>query len=152
MTTFNCYHVFGTNDSQPDPNTLLDVLRRQGLNVTGHFRGDDQGWFQARLVLDSATEVVVDCYLPKEEDLRDDLNGWAAWLEAAGDSPLHVRMMGQVIATTHLFVILQPSEPGPATELCEAVCSFLAWAMDGIWQADGRGLFAADGTLLVAED
>jgi hypothetical protein len=148
-----CYRVFGTNGAQPDPATLLDTLRRQGFDVTGHFRGDDQGWFQLRLVLaGSGAEVVADCYLPREEDLGDELPAWAAWLEEAGDSPVHVRLMGQVIATTHLFVILQPQEPGPARELCEALCSFLAWAMDGVWQVDGRGFFAADGTLLVAED
>ena len=32
------------------------------------------------------------------------------------------------------------------------VCRFLARATDGIYQIDGQGFFAADGTLLVTEE
>ena len=41
------YRVFGTNDTEPDPAALLEHLQQLGFEVTGKFRGDDQGWFSA---------------------------------------------------------------------------------------------------------
>ena len=41
------YRVFGTSDSHPEPAAILGALRALGVEVTGQFRGDEQGWFHA---------------------------------------------------------------------------------------------------------
>jgi len=147
MTTW--YRVFGGNDVHPDPAALLEALQRRGLDVTGHFRGDAEGWFAVEIRLGDHA-VAVECYLAGEEGIRQELNSWAAWLEAAGEAELHARLMRHVIGTTRLFTV-HPERPEPLAEVCDALCCFLAEATAGVWQADGRGFFAADGALLVAE-
>ncbi len=145
------YRVFGTNDVHPEPAALLQALHGQGLQVTGHFRGDDEGWFRAELVrTEPSAAVEVNCYLASEEGIRQELNGWAAWLEAAGDSEVYARLMRHMIGTARLFTV-RPHGEESAAELCDAVCRFLARVTAGVWEADGRGFFAADGTLLVPE-
>jgi hypothetical protein len=146
------HRVFGTSDSHPDPAALLAALRARGLEVTGHFRGDEQGWFGAALILAGAGGAVeVECYLSAEEGIRHELNSWAAWLEAAGEGAEQTRLMQHMISTTRLFTI-RPADDADAHALCVALCELLAGAIAGVYQIDGRGFFAADGTLLLPED
>src|SRR5262245_8837387 len=146
------YRVFGTGDSHPDPAALLGALRARGSDVTGHFRGDEQGWFAAELVLTAGGAVAVECYLSGEEGIRHELNSWAAWLETAGEGPEPTRLMQHAISTTRLFTVHPAAETADGAEaLCEAVCRVLTEATAGVYQADGRGFFGADGTLLVPE-
>jgi hypothetical protein len=153
------FRVFGRNDVQPAPAALLEWLHGQGVEVTGNFRGDDLGWFQAELLVDpDAAPLRLDRYLAKEDDIRGELNTWAAWLESAGDSPTHLRLMQHVVGTMQLFTLHQPIEEAeeiadePLVEtLCIGLCQFLARATDGVYQADHQGFFAADGTVLVPE-
>jgi hypothetical protein len=143
------YRIFGTSDTQPEPAAVLAGLRARGHEVTGHFRGDDRGWFRAELLPAAGSPLEVECYLADEEDIRHELNSWAAWLEAAGDSEQHAGLMRHMIATSRLFTV-HPADAADA--LCVALCELLAEATAGVYQIDGRGFFAADGTLLVAED
>jgi hypothetical protein len=149
------FRVFGGNDTQPEPNALLQHLRDRGFGVTGRFRGDDQGWFQADLVLGGAEgRVDLDRFLAGEEGIRGELNSWAAWLESAGDSPAHAQLMERVIGTRQLFIAHAPSDPSAPDRLaalCLALCQHLARQTDGIYQVDGQGFFTPDGTLLVKE-
>jgi hypothetical protein len=145
------YRVFGTSDTQPEPAAVLAGLRASGHEAAGHFRGDDRGWFRAELLPAAGSPLEVECYLADEQDIRHELNSWAAWLEAAGESETHARLMRHMIATTRLFT-LHPEDAADADALCVALCALLAEATAGVYQIDGRGFFAADGTLLVAED
>jgi hypothetical protein len=153
------FRVFGSNEVQPAPAALLAELRRLGVEATGNFRGDDLGWFLAELVIDDdIIPLRLERYLTREDDIRADLNTWAAWLESAGDSPVHVRLMQQLIDTTQLFTLHQPIEEtddsanDPGVEnLCTGLCQFLARETSGIYQADHHGFYAADGTLLAPE-
>jgi hypothetical protein len=147
------YRVFGTSPMHPEPSTLLDGLRARGFEAAGHFRGDDQGWFHADLVpATGGPAVEVDCYLSSEEGIRNELNSWAAWLEATGDENVHACLMQHLISTTRLFTVHSPEGRGNADPLCVALCELLAVPTAGVYQIDGRGFFAADGALLVAED
>jgi hypothetical protein len=129
---------------------LLEHLHAAGLPAVAHFRGDDLGWTGGELVLDKRS-VSVERYLTKEDDLRDDLNTWAGWLETRADQPRHREMMQHVIGTKQLVTVRTP--PGSELErLCEETCLWLARQTDGVYQIDGRGFFAADGTMLVPED
>lgn len=147
------HRVFGTNAAEPDPAALLESLQRQGFDVTGKFRGDDQGWFAAEIAYaDGLGPLQVERYLAAEDDLRDDLNAWAAWLETCEGNPHVARLMRHMIQTTQLFTIRQPIRAmaaGTAGALGRALCQFLSRVTDGVYQVDGQGLFAADGTLLV---
>jgi hypothetical protein len=153
------FRVFGANDAAVEPAALLGHLHALGLPVAGHFRGDDRGWFRAELVFaEDAPPVVVERYLVKEEGLRPDLASWAAWLEEQEDNPHHLPLMEHVIRTAQLFTLRQPIEeaddaddPAFVEGLCTTCCRFLARETAGVYQADRRGFFAADGALLVPE-
>lgn len=146
------YRVFGTNDVQPEPARLLEEARRLGGDVSGRLRGDDQGWFRAELVLaGEEAPLPLERYLATEEGIRAELNTWAAWLEETGPGPAALRLMQHVIGTTQVFT-LGPLDPdAEADAVCVGLCQFLARETAGVYQIDGRGFFAADGTPLVAE-
>jgi hypothetical protein len=150
------YRVFGTNDAGVEPAALLSAASRSaGMQVTGRFRGDDLGWFEAELGL-GGTRLELQRFLAGEDDLRDELNSWAAWLETAEDSPDSGRLMRLMIATTQLFTLRRMDRAADEYEnLVEALCvglsQFLAGATAGVYQVDGKGFFDAEGMLLVAE-
>src|SRR5437667_39293 len=82
---------------EPDPEAILELCGRLGRRVHGHqFERDHLGWHTARILLDDCS-VPLDRYLIQEEGLRGELNTWAAWVEAAGDSPAHLSLMQQLI-------------------------------------------------------
>jgi hypothetical protein len=153
------YRVFCRNAVRPDPEALVEEVRRSYPEVTAHFRGDDLGWFEGRFLLAAdIPPIVVERFLTKEDDIRGELNTWASWLESVGDTSVHHQLMQQVVTAAQLFTLRQPIEetddyaPDPIVEAtCLALCQFLAAQTDGIYQVDHHGLFAADGTLLVAE-
>jgi hypothetical protein len=143
------FRVFGTSAAEPRPAVLLEQLQALCAGATGHFRGDDQGWFEAELVGD-ATRVGLQRFLATEEGIRGELNTWAAWLETAEDSPHRGRLMQHMIGTAQLFVVEETS--GATDEdLCVGVCRFLARETAGVYQVDDQGFFEADGTLLLRE-
>jgi hypothetical protein len=146
------YRVFGTGESHPEPAALLEGLRARGLEAAGHFRGDDQGWFHAELnPATGGPAVLLECYLSAEEDIRNELNSWAAWLETAGEGEEHVRLMQHMITTARLFTV-RPADGSEDDPLCVALCQLLAAASAGVYQIDGLGFFDAEGKLLVAEE
>lgn len=124
----------------------MEHLHAAGLPAVAHFRGDDLGWTGGELVLGDQ-RVAVERYLTKEDDLRDDLNTWAGWLETRTDQPRHRELMRQVIGTKQLITLKAAED----TQRCEEVCRWLAAGTGAVYQIDGRGFFAADGTLLLTE-
>jgi hypothetical protein len=153
------FRVFSRNDAPPAPEVMVEQVRRSYPDVTAHFRGDDLGWFEARLTLEAETPpLMVERFLAKEDDIRGELNTWAAWLESAGDTPTYHQLMQRVVTAAQLFTLYQAIEeseedtPDASVEAtCFALCQFLASQTDGIYQVDHHGFFAADGTLLVGE-
>jgi hypothetical protein len=145
------WRVFGLTDTEPAPAALLEHLHAEGLPVTASFRGDDLGWTGGELTLPDGTAVQLERYLTKEDDLRDELNTWAAWLETREQEPRRHELMQHVIGTRQLMTLRAPPDTEPLGRLCVTVCGFLARQTEGVYQADGRGFFAADGTLLLRE-
>jgi hypothetical protein len=139
------FRVFGANDVEPEPAALLAFLRGLGREVEGHFRGDDQGWFRAQLLVDG-TATLIERYLVHEEGIRAELNTWAAWVEATVEGPVQAWLMQRLIGTKQLMLLRDP-----AREYAEAICGLLARVTDGVYQADGQGFYDAGGRLLVAE-
>jgi hypothetical protein len=147
------FRVFGTNDAQPQPAALLEHLAAEGLEVTGQFRGDDLGWFRAELAC-GPDSLPLERYLVSEEGIRAELNNWAAWIETCEGNPHQGRLMQHMISTTQLFTLRQPLQPADRAlveKVCVAVCQHLARETAGVYQADARGIFAADGALLLRE-
>jgi len=149
------FRVFGTNNAQPEPAALLEHLHQIGAPVPGQFRGDDQGWFRADFTLAAgAAPLQLERYLAGEEGIRDELNAWAAWLETADYSPNNTRLMQHMVSTTQLFTLRRPIDLADEVlldKVCVGLCRFLAAATEGIYQADGQGFFAPDGSLLLQE-
>jgi hypothetical protein len=142
------YRVFGLSQTTPDLAALLEHLHAHGLPAAAHFRGDDLGWTGGELVLGDQS-VTVERYLTKEDDLRDELNPWAGWLETRADQPRHGELMQHVIGTKQL-VTLRPADAA-LSQLCDEACRWLARATDGLYQVDGQGFLAADGSVLLPE-
>ncbi len=148
------FRVFGGQDVQPEPASLLEEAQRLAGEVTGRFRGDALGWFHADLAVSGEeTVLVVERYLSKEEGLRAELNTWAAWLETNEGNPHHLRLMQHMIGTVQVFTLgpLDPDAEPIVEHLCIGLCGFLARQTSGVYQVDGQGFFAADGTLLIPE-
>lgn len=149
------HRVFARSPDAPAPDAVLAHAHAAGFAARIGFRGDDLGWFAAAIELTpGTTPLLLDRYLAKDDDLRDDLNSWAAWLETQTHEPNHAMLMERVIQSQQLFTLRKPIDcPDDAKmdALAESLCRWLASASDGIWQADGRGFFAADGAGLLRE-
>src|SRR5262249_43473221 len=150
------YRVFGLKSEMVQPALLQEHLRRLDVDVPFEVRGDDLGWTACTLQLVAGSSPLhVERYLTEEDDIRDDLDTWAAWLETQEHSANHQKLMQHMIGTRQMFTLRRPS--GHVDEkridwVCEAIVRFLAGQSDGIYQIDGQGFFAADGTMLLQEN
>src|SRR5919197_4936890 len=148
------YRVFGGNNVEPAPGAVLAHLNGLGAAVTGRFRGDADGWFEAELLVADTTPLHLERFLAGEEGIRAELNSYVAWLETREEGPHHGSLIARVVQTAQLFTLERPDGPGDADRLdrlCVGLCRFLAEATAGVYQVDGEGFFAADGVLLLGE-
>jgi hypothetical protein len=148
------YRIFGSSEVEPAPAALAEHLHAAGLAVEPHFRGDDLGWTEGELRLPVGSPVLCARYLTKEDDLRDDLNAYAAELETMDYSPNSAPLMERVIQTKQLITLRKPVDASDEVlleKVLEATVQFLASVTDGVYQVDGRGWFVASGELLVQE-
>lgn len=151
MVIYVWYRVFAATDAVVEPAALLEHLQRHGHQVVGHFRGDNQGWFSAKLVLpDEETAIDLERYLASEKGIREELNSWAACLETQ-QTPQRDELMRRVIQSRQVFAVSCPPEAA-VQDLCEALCRYLAQETEGVYQIDGRGFIAADGTIMIADE
>jgi hypothetical protein len=149
------YRVFGRSEFEPAPAALAEHLHAAGLPVEPHFKGGRLGWSSGELRLHAAgTPVMLQRYLASEDDIRDDLNAYAAELETCDYSPNNGRLMEHAIQTKQLITLRKPIDAADEVMLekvLEEACRFLARATDGVYQIDGRGWFTATGELLLQE-
>lgn len=147
------YRVFGRSESEPSLAALAEHLHAAGLPVEPHFRGDDLGWTAGELRVPGGAAVKVERYLTDADDLRDDLNAYAAELETR-DSPHSGALMQHAIQTKQLVTLEPPADATDAAALdplLVATCRHLAAVTDGVYQIDERGWFSASGELLIPE-
>src|SRR5215468_5204278 len=87
--------VFSVRDAQPEPARLIEFVRSHGLGIAGQFYGDEQGrWHRAELHFHPhAAPLHLQRFVEAEDDLRNDLNRWAAWVELAEANPHQQRLM-----------------------------------------------------------
>ena len=146
--------VFGRSDSGLTPAQIAAGLAAARHACTPHFKGDDLGWTSAELRFAAGSPILLARYLTKPDDLRADLNAFAAELETMTYSANAPALMERVIQTKQMVTLRKPFDHGDEVKL-EAACDYLmralAAAADGVYQIDGKGWFAADGELLVQE-
>jgi hypothetical protein len=147
--------IFGLKDRNPSPVALTECLHAAGVAVVPHFRGDDLGWTSGELHFPAGgSPVTLERYLTAEDDLRDDLNTFAAELETMDFSPNSPDLMRHVIQTQQLITIRRPVDHADEAALetvLQAACRHLAQVTEGIYQVDGQGWFTADGQILLPE-
>ena len=148
------YRVFSPNVAEVLPSDLAEHLRSQGFTHEPHFKGDTHGWTSGELRSTAGTPVMLARYLTKQDDLRDDLNAYAAELETMTFSPNSLRLMEKVIQTQQMITIRKPidfADEATLDRLCDSIVKFFAQRMQGIYQIDHRGWYASDGRQLIQE-
>ncbi len=148
------YRVFCRTEAAPSPAELLAALQAEGLDIRGHFRGDDLGWTAADIALGASTPVQVERYLTEADGLRDDLNSWAAYLETLDYSPNNGRLMELVFQSRQMVTIRKPLDHPNEIETeraCLTVARQMASRGGGIYQVEGDGWYDGSGELLLKE-
>jgi hypothetical protein len=149
------YRVFAPSETEPSPSMLAEHLHARGLAVEPHFKGDELGWTRGELSLPGGhTPILLERYLTEPDDIRDDLNAFAAELETLTYSPNAAKLMERVITTKQLIAIRKPIDHADESRLdatLRETVAFLAAEPGAFWQADGAGWFDGNGTLLVQE-
>jgi hypothetical protein len=149
------YRIFGLSDTMVQPAALQAALRAAGWDAPLHVRGDDLGWTAIEIPLgEGGSPLLIERYLTDEDEIRDKLDAWAAWLETRENEPNHQQLMQLVIGTKQLFTLQRPLDQLDEERLfaiCDTVAQWLARQTRGVYQIDTRGFFAADGTNLLAE-
>jgi hypothetical protein len=145
------YRVFCRSNTEVSP---AELLAAAGSNVQGDFRGDNLGWTAGELSIGSGSPIRVERYITWEDDIRDDLNTWAAWLETQDHEPNHGRLMEHVVQSKQLFTVRKPVDSpneSAVEDLCRSTSQFLARRADGIYQVEGDGWYGPRGELLLKE-
>ncbi len=149
------FRAFCRSAAELPPAALVERLHAAGLAVVPHFTGDDLGWTEARLTLPGGgSPVPVSRFLTREDELRKDLNGFAAEVEAMDYYPDRAALMERVIQTQQLVLLRRPidhADEASLDRLCLVVAQAAATFADGVVQIDGRGWFTATGDVLVPE-
>lgn len=149
------YRVFSLSREQVPPVQLVEHLHSKSLPVEPHFRGDDTGWTHVDLILPGGgSPVSLDRYLTDIDELRDELNSFAALLETMDYSPNNTRLMEHVIRTQQFLAFRKPldhSNEALLDTLCEELVEYLAQQTDGVYQIDGLGWYAPHGERLLEE-
>ena len=141
------YRVFG-GDAPCTVEDLVTVLRAAGYEASAHVQADAAGWFRVEFTFTDGVSIALDRYRADEDGIRAELNSWAAWVETHGDDALHTRLMERLIQTAQLFMLVADSDI--TDRRCEVLIGFVAARTGGVYQIDGRGLFA-DETLIIEE-
>ena len=150
------YRIFAANSIEPAPAQLLEHLHLEGWAVKGDFRGDVLGWTGCDLHFGEGTAIYLERYLASEDDIRDDLNTWAAWVEAQDFVPMQKRagLMERIIQSKQLITLRKPIDHANESgmdDLCLEVSRHFATRTNGIYQVDSEGFFDAEGNLLLKE-
>ena len=148
------HRVFGLKSNEVSPRQLTEHLHRLGIAVEPHFKGDDLGWTAGELRLPGGSPVRLERFLTSEDEIRRDLNTFAAEIETMTFAEHRQRLMQHCIQTEQLIVLRRPvdhSDDATLDTVCIEALQLLATHTDGIYQIDGEGWFAADGKCLLQE-
>jgi hypothetical protein len=145
------YRVFGLLEEPPDLNSLLAALRHTFPGLEARHQAVPSGWAECVLHLPN---VPFRCFLSRysqADDIRAELQGWAAWLESLNESDcLHQQLMELLMTTQQAFALYgEPEDQDPG--LTELTARYLARCTKGVYHREGRGFFDAEGRLLIPD-
>ncbi|MFO0938503.1 MAG: hypothetical protein U0798_18520 [Gemmataceae bacterium] len=146
--------VFGRSEQHISTVQIVEQLHQAGFPVVPAFKGDDLGWTEGSLTLESGSPILLSRYLTDVDDLRDDLNAYAAELEGYNFQPAAQALMERVIQTRQLITIRKPvdhSNEVLLNDVCDRLCKNLAGMIDGVYQIDGQGWYSAEGNQIIQE-
>ncbi|MCX7664849.1 MAG: hypothetical protein N2112_04830 [Gemmataceae bacterium] len=136
------------------PSQIAEKLSQLENQCQIHFTGDDLGWKSAEIRWPSGSPLSLERYLTQEDDLRPELNTWAAYLETLDYSPHSISLMERVIQTVELIIFRKPLDHSNEVILDQVISELVqmfAQNADGIFQIDGEGWYNAQGELLIPE-
>ena len=139
----------------PQPANVQRILQDGGFNDSIAVTGDELGWTSIEVPFDGpANRLRIERYLTDADDLRDELDAWAAWVETQGSGPTCVELMQNLISTRQLFTLHLACAQANSEllSLVEPIAQWLASQTAGIYQMDGRGFFAVSRELLLKEE
>ncbi len=155
------YRVFGQNGETPSLDQLQETLSNITPALEFHFRGDDLGWTGGEIQLLHEIEqsplgspIQLQRYLSGEDEIRNDLNSWAGWLETLEYFPDRFRYMELMIQSQQLFTLRSPLDHANEIlleKIVWAIVKFLAISTNGFIQIDEQGLFTSNGKEIVKE-
>ncbi|MCS6975473.1 MAG: hypothetical protein NZM31_00505 [Gemmatales bacterium] len=145
------FRVFANSEVVPSPETIAEGVRQTFPHLRLTFTADEEGWLECDLS-DPATgkHWLLRRYSRKSDDIRGELQSWAAWVEWQPPSPHQQPIMERLMTAQQVFVFGADADP-VSDHLGLTLMQFLADCCNGIYQIDGRGFYAADGQLLLAE-
>ncbi len=153
--------IFCRDETPIPPVEILQALHEAGFAVRGDFRGDDLGWTSGALRWqtegsdEAETGIVLECFLTEADDLRDELNTWAAWLESEGSGSEERTPWMEHLIQVRQLITLRPLDGLEFDAAWQPVAAHLrrwiAQRRDGMIQIDGQGFFSAEEQLLVRE-
>jgi hypothetical protein len=146
--------IFCRNDQTLMPSQMLAMLESTGLTCSGDFKGDELGWTSGEIRLSDDTPIMLERYLSKEDDIRDDLNSWAAWVETQDFYEGRFVLMERIIQTHQLVTLRKPISVADEVGMEKAfqtLCQAFAKIGDGIYQVDSEGFFSPDGSKILEE-
>jgi len=147
--------IFGKSDRCPTSTVLAEALESSACTLQLACEPTNDDWRHIEvLVREQETPIYLDRFHRTDEGIRGELQAWAAWLETCDYSPNHQSLMTHMIQTQQVFTVRKPVDCANEVlidNVSVAICQFLAQAADGIYQIDGKGFFAPDGTMLLQE-
>ena len=85
------------------------------------------------------------------DDIRAELNSWAAWVETQAGCDMGW-LMQHIVTAQQLFVWFVAEDDHDAVALSAVLCDTFGHATGGVYQVDGQGFFDLAGTHLVREN
>lgn len=145
------FRVFTNRDQVPAPEAVAESVRDRFPQMQVKFIVDAEGWLEVEIIDPITSRTWKLCrYSRDADDIRGELQSWAAWIEWQPPSPQQQRLMEHIMTAKQVFTFDADEDP-TSEQLGLVVVGFLARAGDGVYQIDGRGFFAAEGDLLLAE-
>jgi len=147
--------VFALSEAMPQPANLQRFLGETGCDAPLAVTGDDLGWLAIEIEpVEPASTLRIERYLTDDDELRDELDTWAAFVESRSDSASTTILMQRIVSTRQLFTVRVIPFVGATNTILtiEPIARWFARETDGIYQIDGRGFLTAAGELLMPDD
>lgn len=139
--------IFARRETVPPLERIREALACHHWPLEGSYVYDDTGWIEATFETMSGNfRWTIRRYTRADDDIRGELQSWAAFVETFPDNPHCQVLMNHLTGTQQVFTFEQPDGMPDQTSL--ALCRCLAQAAEGVYQIDGSGFFTATGESL----